>query len=405
MVIKNKDASEHLKNLNQGIQRTNAADPHRGKTGWADERYSAGRLAGLLGNRFGQAASIASNVVLPDREAWGNIFSGDASLKDWGSAALDSTLILPGVGLAGRGALKGATRLGGLKHLDVSGDAKVAEALATRQAATDRLADAVGRSSPRDRLNAAAADSELKLSAAAKGPGSRTKKADDAADAATSGKRAKADSIDNLAAEVRAADQMVQEAELAARIKAHTSRRSVLERMGLAGKPAKGLDDLTDGERIMRGSQWDNPLGRAAERTRERLKAWDEAGGQGRHLVNTALGFNNRGVGNVFSNSAIPFAVRAVPAGARNVYKRYIRDETPSIEEVPADAVKFSPDGQSVQVVLPDGSMSEPIPTSYYRSLYLEAGGNADAAAALVEEAIQRRGIMSSAFGNSFYTG
>lgn len=92
---------------------------------WIDQ--TAG-VAKSVGNAAEEGGSWLKKVgkgiwdtVGPDTEAWGDIFSGDATLGDWASAGLDVVTLVPGVGVAGRAAgkvaLKGAVKAAGKEGL------------------------------------------------------------------------------------------------------------------------------------------------------------------------------------------------------------------------------------------------------------------------------------------------
>lgn len=78
---------------------------------WSSE---AGKLLTSGGSKLGKAADAVTDVLV-DKEAWGDIFTGKADKRDWANAALDATMLIPGVGLAGglaRGGARAALKLG-----------------------------------------------------------------------------------------------------------------------------------------------------------------------------------------------------------------------------------------------------------------------------------------------------
>lgn len=78
---------------------------------WSSE---AGKLLTSGGSKLGKAADAVTDVLV-DKEAWGDIFTGKADKRDWANAALDATMLIPGVGLAGglaRGGARAALKMG-----------------------------------------------------------------------------------------------------------------------------------------------------------------------------------------------------------------------------------------------------------------------------------------------------
>lgn len=68
--------------------------------GWFDDAVDAAKSAG-----GGLATALdKTSDVLVDKESWGDVLSGNASWSDIANVALDSTALVPGVGLLGGGA-------------------------------------------------------------------------------------------------------------------------------------------------------------------------------------------------------------------------------------------------------------------------------------------------------------
>lgn len=92
---------------------------------WIDQTAgvakSVGNAAEEGGHWLKKVGKGIWDTVGPDTEAWGDIFSGDATLGDWASAGLDVVTLVPGVGVAGRAAgkvaLKGAVKAAGKEGL------------------------------------------------------------------------------------------------------------------------------------------------------------------------------------------------------------------------------------------------------------------------------------------------
>ena len=94
---------------------------------WFEKQASApwtGQAGGLAeegGDMLKKLGGGVWDTLGPDTEAWGDIFSGDASLGDFASAGLDLATFVPGVGMVartgGKLALKGAVKAAGKEGL------------------------------------------------------------------------------------------------------------------------------------------------------------------------------------------------------------------------------------------------------------------------------------------------
>lgn len=106
---------------------------------------AAGRIAKGAASGVGTVGKEAFDLLGPDREAWGNIFSGDATLADWGSAALDASILIPGAGLGIRTAGKAALKYGGRAATKKAGEAGAKQgAGAIRRGLLGEVRDAAG---------------------------------------------------------------------------------------------------------------------------------------------------------------------------------------------------------------------------------------------------------------------
>lgn len=394
MPTKDYNSNSQRDRFNKEVSSKIASDPHRGKSGYLDRSMFDGFGQNLKRNTVG-TAKFLGNVLGPDREAWGNIFSGDASRKDVLSAGLDATVLLPAVGAVGKGAFKTAHRLGGAKYANVSKTDQVTDAIKARTAADEKLAAAATNKGKKPQVGPAP-----------KAPGTAPKnknskqykewqKRNEAYKAHKANESKLKDWDKNNASRAdarknaRAAEQGVAEAEAAERIKLAVERSQSI-RKAVLGKNARVSPDFDDVNKVMNSWHWDNPLGRAAQKADARLAKWNESTSVGKDIAETLLGFNRGGVGSIFSNSAAGLGARGVPLVARNINKNYIRGEAEADQLTDEDAV-FSPDGRYVEVVLPDGSLSEPIPTSIYRTHFENSGGDKAATAAAIAKLISLR--------------
>lgn len=108
-----KKRQEEQKQRQEQAQKAQESGDKSEKNAQPQRRDWSSDLGGLIksaGKKAGGAADAVSDVLV-DKEAWGDIVSGDADKRDYLNAALDATMLIPGVGLAG-GAARIAARQG-----------------------------------------------------------------------------------------------------------------------------------------------------------------------------------------------------------------------------------------------------------------------------------------------------
>lgn len=314
---------------------TKKAPANKGNPNWFTQDTVAGGLKQLAGFAW-DGTKTAARFMGPDTEAWGRLMprGEKASLSDWASAGLDIATFVPGVGLVGKAAGKGALRLGGSAVRDVRGARDIGRAEAAAKAAREDFAKVAGRSW--DDISSKA------RSTTAKSPRGQ------AAGAVRDAESALAQTVRN---NIRHPDEM------------------------------KTLSQRLFGNRYNSRVSTPNALGRATEKAlmRGATSPWTRRLTQGDNLVADTL-FGNAGglVGSITSNKATPMMLKLGAVGARDGYgeiKQYMdrleeksgskdkkdkADKNVTAEKLLKGA-KYDDATNTVSIKMPDGSYSPPI--------------------------------------------